>query len=147
MSLRRKLGGSILAAVLAVVFGAASPAAPATYAGYAMAYFTESPNMSAANYGLHLAVSSDGLNWTPLNQNYPLVTPTAGALGLRDPYILRKQTGGFVVMATDLKGTDWSLNSQYIHIWDSADLRTFSNYRRLKVHSLSTHSWAPEAFW
>ena len=146
MSLK-KLGGVVLAAVLASVFGAASPAAAATYAGYAMAYFTESPNMSAANYGLHLAVSADGLNWTPLNQNNPVATPTAGTLGLRDPYILRKQDGTFEVLATDLNGTDWSQNSQYIHVWDSTDLRTFSNYRRLKLHSLATHSWAPEAFW
>ncbi|GIM91622.1 glycoside hydrolase family 43 protein [Paractinoplanes toevensis] len=147
MSSVRKIGGTVLAAVLALVFGAASPAAAATYAGYAMAYFTESPNMSAANYGLHVAVSSDGLNWTPLNQNNPVVTPTAGAQGLRDPYILRKQDGTFEVLATDLKGTDWSYNSQYIHVWDSTDLRSFTNYRRLKVNSLSTHSWAPEAFW
>ncbi|GIF18146.1 hypothetical protein BJ973_008891 [Actinoplanes tereljensis] len=147
MSSQRKVGGAVLAAVLAVVFGFASPAAAATYAGYAMAYFTESPNMSAANYGLHIAVSSDGLNWTPINQNNPVVTPTAGALGLRDPYILRKQDGTFEVLATDLKGTDWSYNSQYIHVWDSTDLRSFTNYRRLKVNSLATHSWAPEAFW
>jgi hypothetical protein len=122
-------------------------ASAATYTGYAMAYFTESPDMSAANYGLHLAVSSDGLNWTPLNQNSPVATPTSGSLGLRDPFILRKQDGTFVVMATDLNGTDWSYQSQYLHIWDSADLRSFTNYRLLKVHSLATHAWAPEAFW
>ncbi len=123
------------------------PAQAATYSGYAMAYFTESPSMTAANYGLHLAVSSDGLNWTPLNQNNAVATPTAGSLGLRDPFILRKQDGTFVVLATDLYGTDWSYQSQYLHVWDSADLRTFTGYRRIKVHSLATHAWAPEAFW
>lgn len=56
--------------------GLASEASAATYAGYAMAYFTESPSMTAANYSLHLAVSSDGLNWTPLNQNNSVATPT-----------------------------------------------------------------------
>src|SRR3954469_17266305 len=141
--------------VLAAVGGAAAlgalgrpgAALAATYSGYAMAYFTESPSMTAANYSLHLAVSSDGLNWTPLNQNNPVATPTAGSKGLRDPFILRKQDGTFEVLATDLNGTDWSVNSQYIHVWDSTDLRSFTNYRRLKVHSLSTHSWAPEAYW
>jgi alpha-L-arabinofuranosidase B-like protein len=153
MSVPRKIGGAVLAAVVALTAAVVGlvyvggPASAATYGGYAMAYFTESPNMSAANYGLHIAVSSDGLNWTPLNQNNPVVTPTAGAQGLRDPYILRKQDGTFVVMATDLKGTDWSYNSQYIHIWDSPDLRTFTGYRRLKVNSLATHSWAPEGYW
>jgi hypothetical protein len=152
MSVPRKLGGIVLAVVLGVaaaIFAivSAGPASAATYGGYAMAYFTESPNMSAANYGLHIAVSGDGLNWTPLNQNNPVVTPTLGTKGLRDPYIVRKQDGTFVVMATDLNGTDWSQQSQYIHIWDSTDLRTFTNYRLLKVHSLATHSWAPEAYW
>ncbi|WP_327002115.1 glycoside hydrolase family 43 protein [Dactylosporangium sp. NBC_01737] len=64
------------------------------------------PVDDAANYGLHLAVSADGLNWTPLNQNNPVATPTLGSKGLRDPFVLRKQNGGFVVLATDLNGTD-----------------------------------------
>ncbi|HWO63852.1 MAG TPA: glycoside hydrolase family 43 protein [Umezawaea sp.] len=122
-------------------------ASAATYSGYVMGYFTESPNFSGANYGLHLAVSPDGLNWTPLNQNNPVVTPTQGTQGLRDPFILRKQDGTFTVLATDLKGTDWSLQNQYVHVWDSTDLRSFTGYRRVKLHSLATHSWAPEAFW
>jgi hypothetical protein len=113
-----------------------------------MCYFTESTSLGlGTDYGLHLAVSTDALNWTPLNQNNPVVTPTAGALGLRDPFLMRKQDGTFVAIATDLKGTDWSYNSQYIHVWDSADLRTFTGYRRLKLHDMTTHSWAPEAFW
>jgi hypothetical protein len=115
--------------------------------GFVMAYFKESPSGSGSNYGLHLAVSADSLNWTPLNQNNPVVTPTQGTLGLRDPFILRKQDGTFEVIATDLKGTDFSLQNQFIHVWDSVDLRTFTGYRRVKLHSLPTHSWAPEAFW
>ncbi|MFS8198041.1 glycoside hydrolase family 43 protein [Streptomyces sp. CWNU-52B] len=122
--------------------------AHAADSAYVMCYFTESTSLGlGTDYGLHLAVSTDSLDWTPLNQNNPLVTPTAGALGLRDPFLLRKQDGTFVVIATDLKGTDWSYNSQYIHVWDSADLRTFTGYRRLKLHDMATHSWAPEAFW
>ncbi|GAA3866124.1 hypothetical protein GCM10023084_19250 [Streptomyces lacrimifluminis] len=122
--------------------------AHAADSAYVMCYFTESTSLGlGTDYGLHLAVSTDSLNWTPLNQNNPVVTPTAGALGLRDPFLMRKQDGTFVVIATDLKGTDWSYNSQYIHVWDSADLRTFTGYRRLKLHDMTTHSWAPEAFW
>ena len=34
----------------------------------------------------------------PLNQNNPVVTPTGGTGGLRDPFILRKQDGTFVVL-------------------------------------------------
>ncbi|MGQ4336305.1 glycoside hydrolase family protein, partial [Streptomyces hayashii] len=121
--------------------------AHAADSAYVMAYFTESTTMLEANYGLHLAVSRDGLQWMPLNQNNPVVTPTEGSLGLRDPFVLRKQDGTFVVLATDLKGTDWNYVSQYVHVWNSTDLRTFTGYHRLKLHDMNTHSWAPEAFW
>jgi hypothetical protein len=122
-------------------------AAAAPNTAYVMAYFTESPQMLAANYGLHLAVSRDGLNWTPLNQNNPVVTPTAGTLGLRDPFVFRKQDGTFVVLATDLRGTDFSQNNQFLHLWDSTDLTAFTGYRRVRMHTLATHTWAPTAFW
>lgn len=135
-----------LAATGALTLGVGT--AHAADSAYAMVYFTESTTMLEADYGLHLAVSQDGLNWTPLNQNAPLVTPTQGAGGLRDPFLMRKQDGTFVVLATDLKGTDWNYNSTYIHVWDSTDLRTFTGYRRVKLHDMTgTHSWAPEAYW
>jgi hypothetical protein len=147
---RRRFLGMAAATPLAVsgalTLGAGT--AHAADSAYAMCYFTESTSLGeGTDYGLHLAVSTDSLNWTPLNQNNPVVTPTAGALGLRDPFLMRKRDGRFVVLATDLKGTDWSYNSQYIHVWDSTDLRTFTGYRRLKLHDMTTHSWAPEAFW
>ncbi|WP_055523520.1 glycoside hydrolase family 43 protein [Streptomyces graminilatus] len=147
---RRTVLGLAAAAPMAMagVMSLGAGTAHAADSAYVMAYFTEANNLGAGtDYGLHLAVSPDGLNWTPLNQNNPVVTPTEGALGLRDPFILRKQNGTFVVIATDLNGTNWNYNSQYIHIWDSADLRTFTGYRRLKLHDMTTHSWAPEAFW
>ncbi|HEV2782330.1 MAG TPA: glycoside hydrolase family 43 protein [Actinophytocola sp.] len=122
-------------------------ASAAVYSGYVMAYFTESPQRTANNYGLHLAVSSDSLNWTPLNRNDPVVTPTQGTMGLRDPFIVRKQDGTFVILATDLNGTDFTQNNQFIHVWDSVDLRAFTGYRRLRMHTMNTHTWAPEAFW
>ncbi|QEO15652.1 alpha-L-arabinofuranosidase [Agromyces intestinalis] len=129
------------------LIGAAPAVAAPPYSGYVMGYFTESPNQSGDSYALHLAVSQDGLNWTPLNQNNAVVTPTAGTQGLRDPYILRKQDDRFVVLATDLKGRVFTENNQYIHVWDSTDLTAFSNYRRVRLHTMNTHSWAPQAFW
>jgi non-reducing end alpha-L-arabinofuranosidase len=143
LTLSTALSASI---VLTIAAGSSGQAAPA-YSGYAMAYFTESNAGLGNNYGLHLAVSSDGLNWTPLNQNNPVVTPSQGTGGLRDPFILRKQDGTFEILATDLNGTDFTQNNQYIHVWDSTDLRTFTGYRRVKMHSMTTHTWAPEAFW
>src|SRR5262245_58458059 len=141
---RRTLLGAALA-------GAAAAAVPspafAANSAYVFAYFTETPNRNGSNYGLHLAVSTDGLNWTPLNQNNPVVTPTAGTLGLRDPFVLRKQDGTFVVLATDLNGTDFGQNNQYLHVWDSTNLTSFTGYRRIRMHGLATHTWAPTAFW
>ncbi len=147
---RRRFLGMAAATPLAVsgTLALGAGTAQAADSAYVMCYFTESTSLGeGTDYGLHLAVSTDALDWTPLNQNNPLVTPTAGALGLRDPFLLRKQDGTFVVLATDLKGTDWSYNSRYIHVWDSTDLRSFTGYRRLKLHDMTTHSWAPEAFW
>jgi non-reducing end alpha-L-arabinofuranosidase len=144
---RRRLLTAAATAAAAAPFLYAGPAAAQSNAAYAMAYFKESPNQTDDSYALHLAVSADGLQWTPLNQNDPVAVPTAGTGGLRDPFILRKQGGGFVVLATDLKGRVFNLNNQYLHAWDSADLRSFTNYRRVKVHSMATHSWAPTAFW
>jgi hypothetical protein len=151
MSLGRRtivLASALTVAVTAALVMSAPRAAwAAPNTAYVMAYFTESPQMQAADYGLHLAVSRDGLNWTPLNQNNPVVTPTAGTTGLRDPFVFRKQDGTFVVVATDLKGTDFSLNSQYLHVWDSANLTSFTGYRRVRMHTLNTHTWAPTVFW
>ncbi|GIH03307.1 hypothetical protein Rhe02_13740 [Rhizocola hellebori] len=154
MTTRRELLAGLLSAGTAGTLGglalgaAGGPAAAAgPFGGYVMGYFTESPNRLANNYGLHLAVSTDALNWVPLNQNNPVVTPTAGTGGLRDPFILRKQNDQFVVVATDLAGTDFTQPNQFIHVWDSVDLRSFTGYRRVRMHTMNTHTWAPEAFW
>ncbi|SMD27553.1 glycoside hydrolase family 43 protein [Kibdelosporangium aridum] len=136
------------AAIAATGVARTAHAQPAANTAYLMTYFTESPNMVGADYGLHLAVSRDGLNWTPLNQNNPVVTPTEGEMGLRDPFVHRKQDGTFVVVATDLKGIDFSRNSQYLHVWDSTNLTSFTGYRRIRMHTLAnTHTWAPTVFW
>lgn len=142
--------GALASTALTVTGLALTPrsALAASHTAYVMTYFTESPDFSGANYGLHLAVSRDGLHWVPLNQNNPVVTPTEGDRGLRDPYIHRNQDGTFVVIATDLAGTDFSRSSQYLHVYDSTDLRSFTGYRRLRMHTYSNvHTWAPTVFW
>ncbi|MGO4428570.1 alpha-L-arabinofuranosidase, partial [Streptomyces sp. MCAF7] len=86
----------------ALTLGSQSASA-ATTSPSVMAYFTQPPRNLGTDYGLHLAVSTDALQWMPLNQNNPVVTPTAGGGGLRDPVILPKQDGTYVVVATNLK--------------------------------------------
>jgi non-reducing end alpha-L-arabinofuranosidase len=151
MTTRREMLAGVLSTAtvtgLTVAATGSAAAAAGPFGGYVMGYFTESPNRLANNYGLHLAVSTDALNWVPLNQNNPVVTPTAGTGGLRDPFIQRLQNDRFVVVATDLNGTDFSQQNQFIHVWDSVDLRSFTGYRRVRMHTMATHTWAPEAFW
>lgn len=145
---RRSFGqAAVVSGLAAAGLTALTREALAANTAYLMTYFTESPSFTGADYGMHLAVSRDGLNWTPLNQNNPVVTPTAGELGLRDPFVYRKRDGAFVVLATDLKGTDFSRVSQYLHVWDSTDLTSFTGYRRIRMHTSNTHTWAPTAFW
>jgi non-reducing end alpha-L-arabinofuranosidase len=141
--------GALASTALTATGLAVSPrsAMAAANTAYLMTYFTETPNGVGANYGLHLAVSRDGLNWMPLNQGNPVVTPTAGEQGLRDPYIHRKQDGTFVVVATDLRGTNFSNLSQYLHVYDSTDLQSFTGYRRIRMHTFNAHTWAPTVFW
>jgi hypothetical protein len=118
-----------LATVLAGIVAIASPAAAATYSAYVMGYFKESPNQSGDSYALHLAVSNDGLNWMPLNQNNPVATPTAGMQGLRDPYILRRQDGTFVVLATDLLGAGLQARHADAHGFEPAQPRALDQVR------------------
>ncbi|MFV2087515.1 hypothetical protein [Micromonospora sp. LOL_021] len=73
----------------------------------------------------------------------PVVTPSAGTHGLRDPFVMRRQDGTFAVLATDLNGKDFTQQNQYIHLWDSADLRSFTGYRRVRMPSMTTHIWHP----
>jgi len=56
-------------AVTTLIFSGVSVSAAEPYSAYVMGYFKESPDDSDNNPYLHLSVSTDGRNWTPLNQN------------------------------------------------------------------------------
>ncbi len=113
---------------------------------YAMVYFTDSPGGQGTDSRMHLAVSSDGVDWTPLNENAPVLTAEAGTKSLRDPSVLRRPDGTFVVVAADVAGNDIYAHTGYVHAWTSPDLRTFT-YHRLHLHTMPTHTWGPEAFY
>jgi hypothetical protein len=126
-----------LLAVALVPFVSAPAQAADPFAGYVLSYFGGTPYLQS----MHLATSVDGLRWTTLNSNYPVLTTRTGTTLVRDPYILRKQTGGFVVLATQ----GWDTDS--IYIWDSADLVTFTGGRLVKINNLGSRTWAPQAIW
>ncbi len=129
---------------------------------WVMSYF-QNGNLpkSVAQDSLHLAYSTDGLRWTSISPTGPafqLALPD-GSNHLRDPFILRKQDGTFVLLATDwtraFSSADyWTSPSPNIVVADSTDLITFTNPRLLKVTpvvdpltSIPMHAWAPEAFY
>ncbi|UFU15926.1 glycoside hydrolase family 43 protein (plasmid) [Curtobacterium sp. C1] len=116
---------------------------------YVMAYFVESPNGSGNSDTVHLAVSPDALEWTPLNQNQPILTPTLGTKGIRDPFVYRLQDGTWVLLATDLADANFEAPNPAIHVWTSPDLVNWSADRLLTVNAPNTqsYSWAPEVFW
>jgi hypothetical protein len=125
-------------------------------AGWVLSYF--GPEQSVAADSLHLAYSTDGLHWTRLGSGGPAYQLTGlGTNHIRDPFILRKQDGSFVYLATDwtLSNNDsnyWNNPSSKILVADSKDLKTFTNPRLLTLTSLKgpsntpMHAWAPEGY-
>lgn len=130
-----------------------------------LSYF--GPAQSLSSDALHLAYSRDGQKWVNLNYHRPVYQPPAeaqfGSRHIRDPFILRKNDGTFVYLATDWTlaendGTYWSSPSSKLFVADSTDLITFTNPRLLTVTTLkgpndsngqatAMHAWAPEAYY
>jgi beta-xylosidase len=125
----------------------------APFAGYAFAYFTGN---SIAGEKIYLAASegNNALRWKELNNGQPIITSTQGTKGLRDPFVIRSFEGDkFYLIATDLSigsGTSWDAavrkGSLYLEIWESKDLKTWSQQRHVKVSPPTAgNTWAPEA--
>jgi beta-xylosidase len=95
--------------------------------------------------GLFLAASDDGLRWTPLNNDQPLLKPVVGESKLmRDPSITRGPDGRFHMVWT----TSWE-GRTIGYAW-SDDLVNWSPQRAITpmpeldgVHNC----WAPEVFY
>lgn len=134
---------------------------PDTTTAWVMSYFQNGALPKSVNQdSLHLAYSRDGLKWTPFaltgGASYRLTG--FGSNHLRDPFIMRKQDGTFVLLATDwtrsYSDVDyWSSPSPNIIVADSEDLITFKNPRLLHVglddlgNEVPMHAWGPEAFY
>src|SRR5690242_17224716 len=121
------------------------------YEGYVFAYFT---NNTRAGEQIYLAASNgnNALSWKELNNGQPIITSTQGTRGLRDPFLIRSPDGGkFFLIATDLSigsGTSWgdavTKGSLYLEIWESTDLKTWSEQRHVKVSpETAGNTWAP----
>lgn len=127
------------------------------YVAYLYAHFNELiPGTSLQQ--IYFGVSKDGLQWTALNDNEPVLSSTVGDKGVRDPYIIRSIEGDkFYLIATDLDihhpkyGGDWGKmggeGSQDLIIWESSDLVNWSESRNVTVSAgiEAGCTWAPEA--
>jgi hypothetical protein len=95
--------------------------------------------------GLYLAASEDGLAWTVLNGDKPLLWPTVGESKLmRDPSIARGPDGRFHMVWT----TSWK--GRTIGYASSKDLVHWSEQRALEVMGHEpqvVNCWAPEIFY
>ncbi len=101
------------------------------------------------NESVHFAVSSDGYNFSALNENKPVIKQALGKKCMRDPYIFRGQDGIFRIIATDMRSYDgWASNNSMV-MWESEDLINWKNERIFDFSQFdetksADRVWAPQ---
>lgn len=111
---------------------------------YLFSYFSNKSagGRSGESAGLHLAYSYDGLKWTALNDDKPLLVPEIGKDKLmRDPSICQGPDGTFHMVWT----SGWK--DRIIGYASSKDLLNWSEQREIPVMShepTARNCWAPE---
>lgn len=125
------------------------------YTGYLFVHFTGATTAveSSDSEQTYFSTSKDGLNWTDLNDNKPVLKSTLGESGVRDHFIARSAEGDkFYMIATDLSiyhdnswGEAGSNGSHGIVVWESEDLVNWSEPRLCELMGDSAGcTWAPE---
>ncbi|EFQ32395.1 arabinosidase [Colletotrichum graminicola M1.001] len=107
---------------------------------------------------LYLSQGNSATSFRALNGGSPVLRPTKGTGGVRDPSIV--QGGGadkdkkWFIIGTDLNidKTTWDAaqrqGSRGIFVWDSTDLVNWGNERFVVVEDASAGMvWAPDAIW
>ena len=126
------------------------------YSIFFLFLFTNSQLIAQKNYlftyfvgngedGLHLAYSTDGLNWTALNKGKSVLTPEIGKDKLmRDPCVIKGADGRFHMVWT----SGWQ--DQIIGYASTNDMINWSEQKQIPVMShepTSKNAWAPELFY
>ncbi|KAK4200836.1 hypothetical protein QBC40DRAFT_66856 [Triangularia verruculosa] len=123
-------------------------------AGYLGAFF-----LGADPYVyFYLSNGNDALSFRALNKGQPVIRPTKGTTGVRDPTIV--PGGGseagkkWYIIGTDLHigRTTWDAaqrtGSRGIFVWESTDLINWTGERLVTVEDATAGMvWAPEAIW
>ncbi len=114
---------------------------------YLFCYFTgNEPEKESINF----ALSEDGYNFTPLNNNKPVLHNELGTKGIRDPFIFRDIKGGYYIIGTDMRSElGWASNHAFC-IWHSDDMVKWTQLGGIDMNEYlpsSVRTWAPEVFY
>ena len=128
--------------------------ADSSLSGYLGAFFLgDKPSIY-----FYLSNGNNAVSMVPLNKAQPVIVPTKGTLGVRDPSLI---PGGaaeagkkWYIVGTDLdiSKTTWNASvrtgSRGIFIWESTDLVTWTNERLVTVEDATAGMvWAPSAMY
>ncbi len=117
--------------------------------GYVFAYF-EGPWPTGGNTGVFLSYSDDGLEFAPLNDGNPVLTPPqppdfpSGENVTRDPSVVYGPDGLFHMVWTS------GIDAKTIGYSSSPDLVNWSDPARIEIWGSGddvTHTWAPELYY
>ena len=121
------------------------------YTSYMFVFFP-----SNSNENLYYALSTDGYNYTVLNNGNKVVSADSVSMmnGLRDPHILRGKDGYFYMVITDMmssKGWDSNrgivmMRSKDLIHWTHSTVNFPTKYAGTNFANV-TRVWAPETIW
>lgn len=119
-----------------------------------MAYlFTHFTETKGDQEYVWFAVSRDGLHWTDIGSDEPILASKLGTKGIRDPFIVYdERLKKYFIIATDLLTTsgNWynfsHKGSRSLVVWESEDLINWSEEQLYEVGIEGAGCvWAPEA--
>ena len=102
---------------------------------------------------IHFAVSEDGYNFFPLNNNEPVIIQTKGKKCVRDPYIVKGNEGFYYIVGTDMKSDEGWTSNHALVTWKSSDLINWTDETIIDIRDFggnfatTTRAWAPQAIW
>lgn len=102
---------------------------------------------------IHFAVSADGYNFRPLNNNNPVIIQQGGKKCVRDPYIFKGENGYYYIIGTDMKSDEGWVSNHALVTWKSSDLINWTDETIIDIRDFggefanTNRSWAPQAIW
>lgn len=125
---------------------------------YLFVYFTGETGADDEAIRFAVTAGDDPLSgWVELGDGQPVLRSTMGERGLRDPHLVRHpHEDRWFLIATDLRiqgrpdgfAAAQQTGSRDIMVWESPDLVTWSEQRRLTIAPPEAgNAWAPEAVW